>query len=327
MPDLLNEQITLRKLEVFAEFMKTENIGRTAEALQTSSVSVHRSLHSLEEGLGCPLFVHKGRSLLALATAKELNVHLEHILRDVHTAVESTRRLGNVANDHMRLGTLYSLTVQTVPQLIAGTKFRRPNIEFELQMGSNEMLLNRLSENQLDAIIIDTGKNTIDAGRFEVLPLYTDKLYLVVPAKFKLAGGASGLTVEQSVDLKTLKDQQFITLSDGFATFKDFQAAFAIAKYEPNIVTKVKDIFSVLSMVQSGLGLALLPGRMCRVYESAVHFLPLNDRYQQFQNIGIVFDRNREHEPNLLALVAEGRMFARRVPSLTVRDRAIQKVA
>ena len=51
----LNEEITLRKLEIFLTFMETGNMGRAAEALSMSPVSIHRALHSLEEGLGCPL--------------------------------------------------------------------------------------------------------------------------------------------------------------------------------------------------------------------------------------------------------------------------------
>ena len=47
---MMDEQITLKKLEIFAVFMHVENIGKAAEILKMSSVSVHRALHSLEEG-------------------------------------------------------------------------------------------------------------------------------------------------------------------------------------------------------------------------------------------------------------------------------------
>lgn len=47
-------------------FMTKNNITRTAEALDLSSVSVHRALHTLEEAINCPLFIHKGRNLVPL---------------------------------------------------------------------------------------------------------------------------------------------------------------------------------------------------------------------------------------------------------------------
>ncbi len=52
----INQEITFRKLSVFMMFMAKGNIARTAEAMKLSSVSVHRALHTLEEGVGCPLF-------------------------------------------------------------------------------------------------------------------------------------------------------------------------------------------------------------------------------------------------------------------------------
>ena len=313
MEQLLEEEITRRKLEVFSSFMKNETIGRTAEVLKMSNVSIHRSLHSLEEGIGCPLFTRKGRNLLPLPTAKELYAHIDRVLADLHSCIRSTRLLGNVGNDHVRLGTLYSLAIQTLPQLITGLRLRRPHIDFELHMGSNKLLLNKLSESQLDAIIIATGKEVIDRTRFEVLPLFTDRIYLTAPMD---ADFPTGMSATAPVDLRLFKGKPFVSLSEGFATYRDFQSAFRVAGFEPNIVAKVKDIFSVLSMVQSGLGFALLPRRMCAVYKGSVRFLPLAECFQQNQSIGIVFDRSREYEPNLLALVAEGRMFARHLPSL-----------
>jgi len=52
----IDAEITFRKLEIFMAFMEKGNIARTAETLGISGVSVHRALHTLEEGVRCPLF-------------------------------------------------------------------------------------------------------------------------------------------------------------------------------------------------------------------------------------------------------------------------------
>lgn len=54
MQEDINQEITFRKLSVFMMFMAKGNIARTAEAMKLSSVSVHRALHTLEEGGGLP---------------------------------------------------------------------------------------------------------------------------------------------------------------------------------------------------------------------------------------------------------------------------------
>ena len=78
----IDDDITLKKLEVFQSFMTLGNMARVSEALGQSTVSVHRALHSLEEGLRCPLFKRDGRKLIPLSTAYVFAEHVERILAE-----------------------------------------------------------------------------------------------------------------------------------------------------------------------------------------------------------------------------------------------------
>ncbi|AYC18533.1 HTH-type transcriptional regulator GltC [Dickeya dianthicola] len=301
---LKDSDITFRKLEIFKTFMETGNITRTAELLGLSGVSVHRALHTLEEGVRCPLFIHKGRNLVALPAAHTLLEYSQEAMLLMERGLEETRKTAGVGQGRLRIGTLYSLTLETVPRLIMGIKLRRPDLELDLTMGSNQRLLAMLDDQQLDAILISLSDNTLDSNRLEFLPLFEDDICLAAPA-------ATKLDTRQPADLRDFHHQRFVSLSEGFATYAGFQEAFHIAGFEPEIVTRVDDIFSMLSLVQAGVGFTLIPERMKKVYENDVQLLKLAPPYQMRQLIAIVFARNREHDPNLLALVAEGRMYAR----------------
>ncbi|WP_312414792.1 LysR family transcriptional regulator [Pseudescherichia sp.] len=300
--------ITFRKLTIFMTFMEKGNIARTAEALEISGVSVHRALHTLEESVRCPLFVHKGRNLLALPAAWTLLEYCQEVTQLMARGLEETRKTAGVGQGRLRVGTLYSLTLETVPHLIMGMKLRRPELEINLTMGSNDMLLQKLEDGELDAILISLSDNQVDLVQFEVLPLFHDDIFLAAPASATLNTG-------ELADLRDYRQQKFVSLAEGFATYAGFQEAFHIAGFEPEIVTRVNDIFSMLSLVQAGVGFTLMPGRMKKVYESSVQLLKLAQPYQMQQQIGIVFARSREHDPNLLALAAEGRMYARSLPT------------
>lgn len=60
MQEDINQEITFRKLSVFMMFMAKGNIARTAEAMKLSNVSVHRALHTLEEGWAARCLSTKG---------------------------------------------------------------------------------------------------------------------------------------------------------------------------------------------------------------------------------------------------------------------------
>ncbi|WKV51534.1 LysR substrate-binding domain-containing protein [Dickeya fangzhongdai] len=301
---LKDSDITFRKLEIFKTFMESGTITRTAELLGLSGVSVHRALHTLEEGVRCPLFIHKGRNLVALPAAHTLLEYSQEAMLLMERGLEETRKTAGVGQGRLRIGTLYSLTLETVPRLIMGIKLRRPDLELDLTMGSNQRLLAMLDDQQLDAILISLSDSNIDRNQLEFLPLFEDDICLAAPA-------AAKLDTRQPADLRDFHHQRFVSLSEGFATYAGFQEAFHIAGFEPEIVTRVDDIFSMLSLVQAGVGFTLIPERMKKVYENDVQLLKLAPPYQMRQLIAIVFARNREHDPNLLALVAEGRMYAR----------------
>ena len=300
---MIDSEITFRKLEIFLAYMEKQNITRAAEQLGLSSVSVHRALHSLEEGLRCPLFIHRGRNLLPLPAAEALLEHATQVIEQMEHGILATQRAAGFGDKRLKVGTLYSLTLETIPRLIMGLKLRRPELELELVMGSNNDLLHKLEDGQLDAILISTSDSTVDAQRYDQLPLFQDDIFLAAPASAELAS-------EGTADLRDFKQKKFVSLAEGFATYHGFQEAFQVAGFEPDIVTRVNDIFSMLSLVQAGVGYTLIPGRMKGVYENTVKLLPLAEAYQMRQTISLVFPHSRENDPNLLALAAESRMYA-----------------
>ncbi len=308
---MIDSEITFRKLEIFIAYMEKLNITRAAEHLGLSSVSVHRALHSLEEGLRCPLFIHKGRNLLPLPAARALLEHATQVIEQMEHGIEATRLAAGFGQKRLKLGTLYSLTLQTIPRLIMGLKLRRPELELELIMGSNSHLLGRMEEGQLDAVLISTSDSPVDTQRYDQIPLFQDDIFLAAPASSELA-------TEGTADLRDFRQAKFVALAEGFATYHGFQEAFQVAGFDPDIVTRVNDIFSMLSLVQAGVGYTLIPGRMKGVYENTVRLIPLAEPYQMRQTIALVYPHSRERDPNLLALAAECRMYALGKPGTTL---------
>lgn len=119
--------------------------------------------------------------------------------------------------------------------------------------------------------------------------------------------------LESPVDLCQLQNKKFIALSEGFATWRGFQEAFKIAGFEPEITVRVHDIFSLMSMVNAGVGYSLIPGRMRDLFTSGIRLLPLQIPYRMEQEISLVFPRSQETHPSILSLLAECRMYARQL--------------
>lgn len=299
----IDDEITLKKIQIFLAFMRYGNLSKTADDMQVSNVSIHKALHSLESALRCPLFKNEGRNLIPLKSAYVFEEHAKKIVADLVLSMEKTREAAGFAAKVLRLGSLYSLTVKTIPSLISGLKLRRSELDIQLLLSSNQDLVTKLKQTEIDAIIVALNETTASHD-FEVLPMFQDDIFLAVPKDSKYAALAE-------IDLSLLKEETFITLNKGFATHSDSEVVFQKAGFEPKVALQVSDIFTLISMVSSGVGFALLPGRISAVYESSVKLIPLRADFHIQQHIGLVFLKSKERDPNLLALIAECRMFAK----------------
>ncbi|WP_418138492.1 LysR family transcriptional regulator [Marinomonas sp. RS-M-Aa-14] len=300
---MFDEMITLKKLEVFLTFMKVGTLSEAAEKLQLSSVSVHRAIHSLEEGLKCPLFRQEGRLLTPLPSARVLEERVTQVLNDLQDGITSTREVAGLYSNQFKLGALYSLTISTLPQLIAGLKRRKSDLNIELSLGSNASLLGKLRSFELDVILISAEK-TIDDVEYTHLPLFEDELMLAVSCDSPLAN-------KSQIKLEDFQHENFVTLTDGFATSADTKKVFQQARIQPNIAMELGDIFSLMSMVSGGVGYAILPRRVEHVFDTKIKLLSMENMADMKQQVVMVCLASRERDPRILNCIVECRNYAR----------------
>lgn len=230
----ISDDITFRKLEILLAYMEGGNLNAAARMLDISAVSVHRALHSLEEGMSCQLFSLQGRNLIPNEAAQVLADVSREVVKLMADGIAATRSAAGYSADHLRIGSLYSLTTGAIPEVIIGIKLRKQEIETELVLGSNAELLHKLKQNAIDAALM--GMPDPDP-EIESIPLFEDDVFFAAPA-------GSPYAKMKEVDLRACASEKFVCLKDGFVTLTGFQEAFRIAGYAPTIVTRVGDILA-----------------------------------------------------------------------------------
>jgi LysR family malonate utilization transcriptional regulator len=301
MRDRIDDEITFRKLEVLLAFMQTGSLAKAAEALNVSTVSVHRALHSLEQGVRCALFRHEGRNLRSTDAAQMLADVAQEVITLMSDGIRATREAAGYSSDRLKIGSLYSLTIRTVPGIVVDIKVRRPALQVELVLGPNAELIEKLKQGAIDAALMALP----DAEpEIESIPLFEDDIFFAAPANSPYAN-------LEAVDLRDCRDETFVSLGEGFATYDGFQEAFRVADFTPNVTMRVDDIFSLMNLVSGGVGYTLLPGRVRDVFGDKVQLIALKPPYRMRQTIGVSFLRARERDPNLLALMAVCRLRTR----------------
>ncbi len=201
------------------------------------------------------MFKHEGRSLTPLESAYVLEERAQKLIQDVVESVRLTREAAGFSAERFKLGSLYSLTVKTVPQLIMGLKIRRSELNIDLILGSNIDLLYKLKNMEVDAALVSPDESVNDPD-CEQIPLFSDDIFLATPADSKFAQ-------RTEVDLAEVRDETFITLTQGFATHQDGKRVFEQAGFEPKVAMQVNDIFTPAEHGQFRCGLCVAAGADC----------------------------------------------------------------
>lgn len=298
---MIDNEISFRKLQIFIAFMNERNIRRTAEKLDLSTVAVHRALHSLEDSIECPLFTNVGRNLVPLDSAIELLKHARQSINDLHTGISVAQEMAGFEGKSLRIGALCSLVPDVLSTILAGMKARKKDLSIQIVTGGNNNLITKLQDKEIDAAIIGSPYSYISG--MQTVSLFQDEIYFACSSR-------SPLAKLKEVDLAELKDDSFISLSEGFSVFAHYNEAFKLANFTPNTVARVQDIFSMLHLVANNIGYTLMPYRMKRVCKNnEVTLIRLALPYRLHQDILLIFAANREKNPNILALMAECRMY------------------
>jgi LysR family malonate utilization transcriptional regulator len=227
----------------------------------------------------------------------------QEVITLMSDGIRATREAAGYSSHRLKIGSLYSLTIKTVPGIVIDIKVRRPTLQVELVLGPNAELLEKLKLGVIDAALMALPDAEPEV---ESIPLFEDDIFFAAPAGSPYAN-------QQAVDLRDCRDETFVSLGEGFATYHGFVEAFRVADFTPNVTMRVGDIFSLMNLVSGGVGYTLLPGRVRGVFGDKVQFIPLQPRYLMRQTIGVSFLRARERDPNLLALMAVCRLRTRSV--------------
>jgi DNA-binding transcriptional LysR family regulator len=148
----------------------------------------------------------------------------------------------------IRIGTFVSTSVYWVPQIIEYFHNNYPEVVFQIEELGHEEMIRGLIDGSLDITLMS------DPGRkvnIDFIPVLEDPMMVVFqPDKYDLS-------MYDYVPVDILRDYPFIMTYKSYD--KDPHKVFEDAGFMPQVRYHSRDDFAVLSMVQRGLGLAILP--------------------------------------------------------------------
>lgn len=257
---------TLDQLRSFIAVAEEMHFGRAAERLKMTQPPLSRQIQALERGLGVQLFDRTRRSIRLTGAGAAFLREAKRLLALTSLAAETARRtsLGLAGAVHVGFTSAVGQTV--LPSLL-----RRAATELE---GVDLVLHEMVTADQLAAL----RDGTLDLGmirpsaydeQLAIRRLPPERLVMAVPRSWKLPvsrvdGRADGRPDDDGLltcELSALRNRDFVMYSEERSWYfhELLTAVFTQCQIMPHYAQRVTQVHTMLNLVDSGIGAALVP--------------------------------------------------------------------
>lgn len=255
----------LNQLRCFVTVAEELHFGRAAMRLHMTQPPLTRQIQLIEHSIGTPLFTRTNRMVRLTSAGRSLLPEAHTILRLAEKARLSALRAGLGEAGRIVVGFTATAGYEFLPEMLGRLRHTLPDVDLELR----EMV----SRQQIDAL----SNRQLDIGLLRQLPADRDDLLSVCVARETLVAALPPdhpLARRASLHLRDFNGRQLVMYSPDDAQYfhELVRHVFARIGARPNYGQHVSQIHSMLAVVRSGLGAALVPESASRLGYGGVVF-------------------------------------------------------
>src|SRR5882757_4607234 len=242
----------LRQIRSFLSVAETLHFGRTAELIHLSQPALSLQIRALEDEVGVRLFERNRRKTVLTAAGLAFRKDAASAVSQVDQAIRQARLAAKGKLGLLRIGFISTAGSEIVPNIIRKFKESNPEVEFSLR--------NILTTDQIQMLAsgsLDIGFLRLPIGEhpeLDVVAVHREPFVLVVPLSHELAK-------RKRVRLRDVSGQDFVMYERTYAPgFHDLIfGMLRDAGIVPNICQTAGQMPTLISLVDSGIGISILP--------------------------------------------------------------------
>lgn len=238
----------------YMAFIKTAEYGsftKAAEVLHYSQSGISRMIGDLEKEWRVTLLERSRWGVSLTSDGSRLLARAQKLCEEYRKLQMEVDDLHGVQSGLIRIGTFSSVATHWLPNIIKAFQKDHPNIDYELLLGDYAEIEEWIAEGRVDCGFVRLPARPA----FETIPLARDDLLAVLPEGHPLAES-------ERVPVSALCSEPFILLERGART--DVTEIFERGGLSPRVRFTTWDDYAIMSMVESGLGISILPELILR---------------------------------------------------------------
>ena len=236
----------MTRYDAFMKIIETGSFTKAAEELGYTQSAISQMVHSLEEELGTTLILRSRKGIALTPDGEEILPYIKTVYYAHRELIEKRKEMQGLQSGIIRIGTFSSVSCNWLPQLMKDFKEKYPSVHFELKQGEYTSISEWIKEGSVDFGFV----NPDAVSGLTTVPLRPDEMLAVLPSEHPLSR-------HNKITLKELSHEPFILLDEG--DLSEPLEFFKQNKLQPNVQYRVHDDYTIMSMIEKGLGIGILP--------------------------------------------------------------------
>lgn len=268
--------LDVRRLRLLRELARRETIAAVADAMSYTPSAVSQQLAVLEREAGVPLLERSGRRVVLTPAGEALVGHADAIVERLEQADAELAGVREGLGGPLRIGMFPSAGRTIVPAALARLERQHPQLQPMVTVVDAGRVADGLRSGELDVALVHDydfvpapPDDTVDT-----VPLLVEPMYLAYSGSADVAGESLAEL------LAPWRAASWITARPGTTGHAMVVRACESAGFTPRIRHHVNEFSAVLSFVEAGQGVSLVPELAVAGAPSAVRLtrLPLHRR-------------------------------------------------
>jgi DNA-binding transcriptional LysR family regulator len=259
----------LRQLRQFVAVAEARSFRRAAERLFMAQPPLSVAIRKLEEEIGVPLLERGSRGVRVTAAGQAAYDAALKCLRDAEEVASVARAVAKGEAGRLRIGFIGSVTFGLMPRLIQDFSRRYPNVRLELREATNLEAMTAVQSGVMDIAFVRVP--AIRPADVNLQVIVEDVFCAAVPAKHPLAA-------RKTISLKELANEPLVGYMPsqvGGGLHAAVAQLFVQAGVAPTVSQEAVQVQTVIGLVESGLGVALVPSVNAPHASKGVAFRPI----------------------------------------------------
>ncbi|MCI2050166.1 MAG: LysR family transcriptional regulator [Lachnospiraceae bacterium] len=272
------KDISIQKYMAFITTVECGSFTKAAEKLNYSQSGISRMIGDLEKEWKVTLLDRDRNGVSLTSDGQMLIPFAKDVVRDYRRLQEQVDELSGLKAGVIRIGTFSSVAAHWLPNIIREYRKAYPDIDYELLTGDYEEIEQWIREGRVDCGFLKLPA----AADLESIFLEQDPYMAVLPEGHPRADA-------KKFPVKDFEKEPFLLLEHGRR--EEVSEFLQQQELSPEIRFTTWDDYAIMSMVESGLGISILPRLILRRIPYRVIAVPLSAPLTR--NIGLVLKSSR----------------------------------